>query len=162
MNQSYYDLKENSSASSTQIYSFINNLYSNSLERIPLILVNIPFMIKFYLLSLFCKEFRRVLSEFLRIRFYLDFKTFKKRIHFQRKIKQNDHIELLEEQFQNLRNRDDNKTINFSLDDEHAHDANNIDNKIKLIKIKSSEEKNINHHKNKFIFKCCSEYNSYK
>jgi hypothetical protein len=136
-----------------------HSLFTKSLERIPLILVNIPFMIKFYLFYWFCQEFRKQLSSFLRIRFYVDINTCKKRACLQRKLNQ------LEEQLQYLKNCDDNKTINFSLDEENANtilvnDNNNLD-KIKCIKAKNFRDTSQNETiENKFIFKCFSEYNS--
>lgn len=48
------------------------DLVRKSYQRLPLILLNIPHAIKFYLLFIFYSKFRQQLSKFLKIRFYVN------------------------------------------------------------------------------------------
>lgn len=61
-----------------EIYSQEQTNLTKTLLQLPLILINIPFSIKFYLLFFFYKKFRIQISRFLRVRFFIDDKFLSK------------------------------------------------------------------------------------
>ena len=60
-----------SSMNETQLQNATSN-HSDSLLRLPLIFVNVPHIIKFYVLYAFSSKFRDQMSRLIRLRFYLN------------------------------------------------------------------------------------------
>jgi hypothetical protein len=70
-------LSQNLSAQIKKEEAFIYHFFMDSLINLPGFLVIIPHTFKFYVLFVFYSRFRRELSKFLRLRFYININLFK-------------------------------------------------------------------------------------